>query len=276
MRVFISSDMEGTAGIVDWAQCRGPGAEYETGRRLLLDEVNAAISGAIEGGATDVLVNDSHGAMANLAPIELSGTARYLSGRHKPLYMMQGLDDSFGAVLFVSYHGSMGSNGVLSHTYNPRAVSAVRLNGATVGEAGINALVATAHGVPVALVTGDQVTIEETSAVLPDIAGVIVKEAVTRFSAMSLHPTAACLAIADAAKAAVERAIRGDIGPPAIEIPACLEVDWLTADMAEMATWIGGVTRSAARSVEIRDDDPLAIYRRFIATIAITRSIVEG
>jgi D-amino peptidase len=183
MRVFISSDMEGTAGIVDWAQCRGPGPEYEMGRRLL--------SGAIDGGATDVLVNDSHGAMANLDPAELSSHARYLSGRHKPLYMMQGLDDSFGAALFVSYHGSMGSNGVLSHTYNPRAISAVRLNATTVGEAGINALVAKAHGVPIALVTGDQVTIAETKAVLSDIEGVIVKEAITRFSALSLHPTTA-------------------------------------------------------------------------------------
>jgi D-amino peptidase len=276
MNIFISSDMEGTAGIVDWAQCRGPGAEYETGRRLLLDEVNAAIEGARDGGATGVLVNDSHGAMANLAPAELSGEARYLSGRHKPLYMMQGLDGSFGAALFVSYHGSMCSNGVLSHTYNPRAVSAVRLNGTTVGEAGINALVATAHRVPIALVTGDQVTIEETKAVLPDAVGVVVKEAITRFSALSLHPTAACLAIRTAARSAVERVIGGKIGPPPIELPARLEVDWLTADMAEMATWIGGVERTAARSIEIRHDDPLAVYRRFVATVAITRSIVEA
>jgi D-amino peptidase len=276
MRVFISSDMEGTAGIVDWAQCRGPGAEYETGRRLLLDEVNAAIEGATDGGATEVVVNDSHGAMANLSPGGLAGAARYLSGRHKPLYMMQGLDGTFGAALFVSYHGSMGSNGVLSHTYNPRAISAVRLNSTTVGEAGINALVARAHGVPIALVTGDQVTIEETAAVLPQTVGVVVKEAVTRFSALSLHPTAACLGIRAAAQTAIERVMAGEIGPPPIELPVRLEVDWLTADMAEMATWIGGVERTAGRSVEIKGDDPLAVYQRFVATIAITRSIVEA
>jgi len=276
VRVFISSDMEGTAGIVDWTQCRGPGPEYETGRRLLLDEVNAAISGAVDAGASEVLVNDSHGAMANLAPAELSAGASYLSGRHKPLYMMQGLDDSFDAVFFVSYHGSMGSNGVLSHTYNPRAISAVRLNGTTVGEAGINALVAAAHGVPVALVTGDQVTIAETTAVLPEVVGVVVKQAVTRFSALSLHPTVACGAIRSAAAAAVERVARSQLAPPPIELPACLEVDWLTADMAELATSIGAIERTAARTVEIRGDDPLGIFRGFVAAIAITRSIVEA
>jgi D-amino peptidase len=211
--------------------------------------------------------------MANLAPPGLSGATRYLSGRYKPLYMMQGLDDSFGAVLFVSYHGSMGSNGVLSHTYNPRAVSAVRLNGTIVGEAGINALVAQGHQVPIALVTGDQVTISETKAVLPETEGVVVKEAVTRFSALSLHPATACLAIRRAAKTAVEKVTKGEIGPPLIELPARLEIDWLTADMAEMATSVGGIERTSARTVEIRGDDPLGIFRRFVAAIVITRSI---
>jgi D-amino peptidase len=275
MHIFVSSDMEGTAGIVDWAQCRGPGPEYEIGRRLLLDEVNAAISGAVAGGATSVVVNDSHGVMANLPPGELAAEARYISGRHKPLYMMQGLDSSFDAVFFVSYHGSMGSNGVLSHTYNPRAVSAVRLNGTVVGEAGINSLVALGHGVPVALVTGDQVTVAETSAVLPDTQAVTVKEAITRWSADSLHPAAACRAIHAGAQHAVEAVARGELGPPPIELPARLQVDWLTADMAEMATWIGGVTRTGDRTVEIGGDDPIGIYRSFVAAIAITRSIVE-
>ncbi len=275
MRVFISSDMEGVAGIVDWAQCRAPGPEYEIGRRLLLDEVNAAIAGAVAGGATSVVVNDSHGAMANLPPAELAAEARYISGRHKPFYMMQGLDSSFDAVFFVGYHGSMGSNGVLSHTYNPRAVSSARLNGVVVGEAGINALVALGHGVPVALVTGDQVTIAETSAVVPGVVGVSVKEAVTRWSADCLHPAAACRAIRAGAEAAVQRAGRGELAAPPIELPARLEVDWLTSDMADMATWVGGITRTGERCVEIEGDDPVGIFRRFVAAVAITRSIVE-
>ena len=158
MKVFVSSDMEGTAGIVDWAQCSGDGPEAAAGRRLLLDEVNAAIDGAVRAGATEIVVNDSHSTMRNLPPDQLHASAEYLAGAHKPLYMMQGLDDSFDAIFFVSYHGSMGGeSAVLSHTYNPNAVAEIRLNDTVVGESGINALVAAHYGVPVVLVTGDQV-----------------------------------------------------------------------------------------------------------------------
>src|SRR3954469_11668244 len=168
MKVFVSSDMEGTAGVVDWSQCLPGEREYEHYRALLQAEVNAAITGAMDGGATEFLVNDSHSSMQNLRPAELTlrpggfaGRAPYLSGRHKPLYMMQGLDGSFDAVFFVSYHGSMSTASPLSHTYNPNAIAEVSLNGTVVGESGINALVALAHEVPVVLVTGDDVTAEE-------------------------------------------------------------------------------------------------------------------
>ena len=107
MKVFISFDMEGVAGIVDWSQCRPPGQPYEEGRALLLGEVNAAIDGALAGGATEIVCNDSHGTMNNLNPAELHGRARYVAGRHKPLYMMEGMDASVDAVFFVGYHGSI-------------------------------------------------------------------------------------------------------------------------------------------------------------------------
>jgi len=142
--------MEGVAGIVDWDQCRAPGRPYEEGRRLLLGEVNAAIDGALAAGATEIVCNDSHGTMNNLDPELLHGQARYVSGRHKPLYMMQGLDASADVVFMVGYHGSIsGESSVLSHTYNPSVISHVTLNSSRVGESGINALVALAHGVPV-------------------------------------------------------------------------------------------------------------------------------
>src|ERR1700737_4777729 len=132
--------MEGTAGVVDWEQCVGDGPGAAAGRGLLLAEVNAAIEGALAGGATEIVVNDSHSTMRNLPPDALAGQASYISGRHKPLYMMQGLDDTFDAVMFVSYHGSVGAPAGLSHTYNPRAVIEARLDGAVTGGAGINAL----------------------------------------------------------------------------------------------------------------------------------------
>ena len=273
MKVFISSDMEGTAGIVDWAQCVGDGPEAAAGRRLLLAEVNAAIEGAVEAGATGVLVNDSHSTMRNLPPDELVGDASYLSGTHKPLYMMQGLDASFDAVLLVSYHGSMGAPAVLSHTYNPNAVMEVRLDGVVTGEAGINALVAAHYGVPVVLVTGDRPACEETATLLPGIRTAVVKEAVSRMAAQSLHPHAACALIRAAAADAVGAA--GEIGPPPIGVDATLELDVRTTDIAEAMTWVRGVERVSARTVSIRGTDRLATFRSFAAAVLLTRTVAD-
>jgi D-amino peptidase len=274
VKVFLSSDIEGTAGIVDWMQVLPGTADFELGKRLLLGEVNAAIEGAHAGGATEVVVNDSHYLMANLPPDALARRARYLSGRHKPLYMMEGLDGSFGAVLMVAYHGSIGhERAILSHTYNPKAVYEVRLNGAVVGESALNALVALHHGVPVVLITGDEATADEARGFAPAIEAVVVKRSVTRFAAESLHPAEACERIRDGAERAVARA--AEIGPPRIELPARLEVDLLTADFAAMATWIAGFRRTGVRSVTIESDDPLGLFRAFVTMIALTRSIVE-
>src|SRR6202035_1790294 len=111
MKVFISFDMEGVAGIVDWSQCLPPGQPYEEGRLLLLGEVNAAIDGAMAGGATEIVCNDSHGTMNNLDPALLHGQAAYVSGRHKPGYMMQGLDPRADVAFMIGYHGSISRAG---------------------------------------------------------------------------------------------------------------------------------------------------------------------
>ncbi|MGX5656695.1 M55 family metallopeptidase [Geodermatophilus nigrescens] len=274
MKVYLSSDMEGTAGVVDWEQCRGPGGEYEHYRRLLQDEVNAAIAGALDAGATEFLVNDSHSTMQNLRPGELLGRARYLSGRHKPMYMMEGLDASFDAVFLVSYHGSMAAEpSTLSHTYNPRAIARVTLNGVEVGESGINALVALGHGVPVVLVTGDDTTADEARAVCPGVTAVVVKRSVSRFAADSLHPDEACRLIREGAAAA----LRGLDGArlPAIDLPATLEVTFRNADLAEMATRIVGVERAGTLAVRITGEDAVELYRTFVTVVLLTRGIGE-
>ena len=276
MKVYISSDMEGTAGIVDWQQCVGPGAAYERGQRLLLAEVNAAIDGAVAAGAESVLVNDSHSSMQNLPPDELHGDAEYLSGRHKPFYMMQGLDSSFDAALFVSYHASAGTAGVLSHTYNPAAIAQVRLNGVVVGESGINALVAAGHGVPVALITGDQYVGPEIEPFCPGIEVVQVKRAVGRTAAHSLHPHEACARILAGAERALHQVSAGQIASPGIDLPARLEVDFRTEEMADMATWLDGrVTRHGTRTATFTDDDPLRLYQTFVAAVYLTRTVAD-
>ncbi|MYS21303.1 D-amino peptidase [Streptomyces sp. DvalAA-14] len=276
MKIFVSSDMEGTAGVVDWSQCRQGQPEYEHYRLLLQEEVNAAIEGALEGGATRFLVNDSHSTMANLRPDALAGRARYLSGRHKPFYMMQGLDASFDGVFFVSYHGSMSSTrATLSHTYNPAAISEVRLNGTVAGESGINALVALGHGVPVLLITGDETTATELEPFSPGAIGAVVKSSVSRFAADSLHPAEAGEMIHDAARLAVG-ALPG-AALPAIELPATLTVRMRNPDLAEMATWISGVEADPGDPVTVRitDSDPIRLYRTFVTVVLLTRGIAE-
>ncbi len=274
MKIYLSSDMEGTAGVVDWAQCIGPSGEYDYYRRLLQDEVNAASAGAASAGATSFLVNDSHSSMQNLRPDELLGSARYLSGRHKPMYMMQGLDASYDAVFFVSHHGSMASDAsTLSHTYNPKAIARVRLNGTEVGESGINALVALCHGVPVVLVTGDATTAAEAQRICPGIHAAVVKTSVTRFSADSLHPTVACELIRDTAAAAVSDL--GSASLPQVELPATMEVTLRNSDFAEMATRVAGVERVDPLIVQLVDDDPIRLYQRFITVVLLTRGRAE-
>lgn len=277
MKVFISCDMEGVAGIVDWAQCRvDGGAAYERGCRLMLGEVNAAIRGAVTAGATDVVVNDSHGAMANLDPDLLEPPASYVSGRHKPGYMMQGLDSSFDAVFFVGYHGSIsGPPSVLSHTYNPEVISAVRLGGDEVGESGVNALVAHAYSVPVALVTGDDVTLSEAATVAPNHVGVAVKTSITRFSAHHLRPDEACSRIEAGARTAIEAVSAGQVGKRPLSEPLEVEVDLQTADMAVVAAWVKGVEQVGPRTVRVTGagerPDGRAVYDAFVALTYITR-----
>jgi D-amino peptidase len=274
VKVFISSDMEGTAGVVDWDQCVAGGSQYPYYADLLTGEVNAAIEGAMASGATEFLVNDSHSKMANLKPDALVGRASYLSGRYKPMYMMQGLDASFDAVFFVSYHGSMGSKGsVLSHTYFPTAFAEITINGVVAGEAGINALVASKYRVPIVLVTGDDTTAEETRRFCPEIKVAVVKKSVTRFAAESLHPEVARDLIHTQAKAALDDLTSA--APPAIEAPIRLAMSFRGSDYCELAARIAGVERTGDLTAAIVGDDPLWIYQTFVTVVLLCRGLVE-
>ncbi|HEX3650383.1 MAG TPA: M55 family metallopeptidase [Pseudonocardiaceae bacterium] len=274
MKVFISSDMEGTAGVVDWDQCVTGGSQYDYYTELLTGEVNAAIEGAAAAGATEFLVNDSHSKMANLKPEALAGRAAYLSGRYKPMYMMQGLDTSFDAVFFVSYHGSMGSRGsTLSHTYFPTAFAEVTINGRVAGEAGINALVAAAYRVPIVLVTGDDITAVETRRFCPDIHAAVVKKSVTRFAAASVHPADARDLIRNEATAAIKSL--ASASPPVIRPPVSLDISFRSSDYCELADRIEGVKRTGDLAASIVGDDPLWIYQTFVTVVLLCRGLVE-
>ncbi|AWS42216.1 M55 family metallopeptidase [Streptosporangium sp. 'caverna'] len=274
MKIYISSDMEGTAGVVDWDQCVIGGSQYPYYTELLTGEINAAIEGAMQAGATEFLVNDAHSKMANLKPDALAGRAGYLSGRYKPMYMMQGLDASFDAIFLVSYHGSMGSKGsVLSHTYFPLAFAEVTVNGVVAGEAGINSLVSAAYQVPIVLVTGDATTAEETERFCPGIKAAVVKRSVSRFSAESLHPAAARDLIREQARSAVEDL--STARQTAVSLPATLGISFRSSDYCELACRIAGVERTGDLSASITGDDPLRIYQTFITVVLLCRGLVE-
>jgi len=275
MKIYLSTDFEGTSGIVAWEQAIEGNPEYAHGRALLTAEVNAAIEGAREGGATEIVVNDAHHNMRNLRADELVGEATLISGRHKPLYMMEGLDSSFDGVFFVSYHGSIGAPAaILSHTYNPHTIHAVRVNGHIAGESALNALVAAHYKVPILLVSGDEVTVEEAAWFAPAAERITVKEGIGRFAATNLHPQVARRLIGEGAARAVARR-RDGASLPAFDLPARLEIEFLTADMAEVALAIAGVSRPAARTVVMDDDDMLSLYKRFVAIILLTRGLFD-
>lgn len=207
-KVFISADMEGISGISASDQLSAAGAEYNRSRKLMADDVNAAIRGARRGGATDIVVNDSHGSMRNLRLEDLDGQVRLISHSFKRAGMMEGLDESFDAVIFVGYHAKAGHpGGLFAHT-GSGVVRDVRVNGQSLGEGGLNTLVAAWYGVPVVLVTGDDVAVRQVAEVATLAKTVAVKRAINPL-AVELRPFAAVhREIEEAASAGVGAAKR--------------------------------------------------------------------
>lgn len=188
-KVYISVDMEGISGVNGDDQTGASGAEYGRARKLMAEDANAAIRGAFEGGATDVLVNDSHGSQRNLLPEDLDPRARLISHSYKRYGMMEGLDETFDAIVFVGYHAKADApRGLFAHT-GSGVVRDLQVNGRSVGEGGMNAALAAWYGVPVVAVTGDDVAVEEVKAVVPGIHGVVVKRAIN-VRAVELRPLA--------------------------------------------------------------------------------------
>ena len=264
MRVYISVDMEGVAGVVHESQTDPTdpacAAEYARFRRLMTAEANAAVDGAVAAGATRVVVNDSHWFMRNLLAEELHQAAELVAGDPKPRSMVQGIDEpeGFDAALFVGYHARAGTrNAILDHTYADR-IYEVRLNGKPVGELGINAAFAGVSGVPVALVSGDAALAAEAKDLLGDGVGtVVVKEAVSRHAARSVAPAVACRMIRDEAT----RTLKRKHAPFVLATPIALEVDFAQTIHADMAELCPGATRTAGRTVAFSHADYREVFR---------------
>jgi D-amino peptidase len=197
-KVYISVDMEGISGVSGPDQTTAGGAEYGRSRKLMAEDANAAIRGAIAAGATDVVVNDSHGGQRNLLPEDLHPSARLISHSFKRHGMMEGLDDSFDAVIFIGYHAKAETpGGLFAHT-GSGVVRDLAINGRSVGEGGMNTMLAAWHGVPVVLVTGDDVAVAEVREVATSARGVVVKRAIN-VRAVELLPLGAARQLIEAA-----------------------------------------------------------------------------
>jgi D-amino peptidase len=266
VRVYISVDMEGVAGVAheDQTDPTDPrhAAEYNRSCRLMTAEANAAIEGALAAGATRVLVNDSHWLMRNLLPDELHPSAELVSGSPKLRSMMEGIELGFDAALCIGYHARAGTAmAVIDHTYTSR-VHEARLNGRPVGELGLNAALAGTWDVPVALVSGDQALAAEARDLLGDeVETVVVKHAVGRFAARSLAPAEACRRI----RAGVAAALGRPHQPLRLESPAQLEVELALTQMADLAELVPGSVRTGGRTISYRHEDYREVFRAWRA-----------
>jgi len=270
VRVYISVDMEGIAGISHPAPTGSKDAKYPAAVELMVAETNAAIEGTLAGGATAVLVNDSHGGMFNLTPADIHREATVLQGQ-KAWSMVAGAQPApdgaarFDVALFVGYHARAGHpRGTIAHTYSGAPVES-RLDGRPTGEYGLNALALGAWGIPVGLVSGDDALAQEVPEWLPWTERVVVKAADGGHSAASVHPSVACERIRDGAERAVRRAAAGEMRTLQVGPPVVVEIDFGRGVLADHAAIVPGAERVGDRTVRFSADDPLVAFRAFLA-----------
>jgi len=260
MKVFISADIEGVACVVAREDGKLEGVEYERAREWMTMEVNAAIEGAKDAGATQFVVADSHGHMRNLMAEKLQEEALLVRGSPRPGTMVEGVDNSFDAAFFIGYHSRAGTaNGVLSHTYLGSTIYEIRLNGMAVGEPGFNAAAVGHYGVPVAMIAGDDTVKAEVNQIMPWTENVVTKWAISTLSAKNLTPQASRKAIREGARKALGRL--SEMKPLVMEKPVHLEIDFMQALSANIAADIPGVERVGGRMVTYTGKDMLDVVR---------------
>ena len=256
MKIFISADIEGVACVVAREDGKLEGVEYERAREWMTGEVNAAIEGCLEAGATEFVVADSHGHMRNLMAEKLHEKALLVRGSPRPGTMVEGVGEDCAAAMFIGYHSQAGNpHGVLSHTYLGSTIYQVRLNGKAYGEPGINAAAVGHYGVPVALIAGDDTVKDEVSEYLPWTENVVTKWAISTFSARNLTPKASQDRIREGARNALGRL--GSMQPYQLGTPIRMEIDLMQAYYAELAADIPGVERLSGRSIACECKDML-------------------
>lgn len=269
MKAWISVDMEGVSGIVDREQLMPSARLYDTSRAWMMADLEAVLDGILQDSAVDcVVVNDSHDGMLNLPWNKFRRGVELISGGNKPGSMNAGVEEADFA-LYVGYHAMAGTqDAIMDHTYSGE-IRQVRLNGMPVGETGINAAIAGHHGVPVILVSGDGAVAEEARALLPWVETAPVKWARSRRSARLLPPEEAYALIRAKTANALARYRQGEVKPWTVELPARLEVDLMTTDMADRAMFCPYMERVSATAVGQMFDSIAELFRGFYTVMAL-------
>ncbi|MBP2471482.1 D-amino peptidase [Crossiella equi] len=271
MRILISADMEGVTGVT-WGGDVKPGSPgWERFRPVFTGDVNACIAGLLTGGATDILVNEAHSSQRNLLIEDLDPRARMLTGRHKPLSMMQGVDSGVDGVVFLGYHAAAGQQGVLAHTYLENSITGVWLDGELASEGRLNAALAAEHGVPVLMITGDDQCCEDAAQYVPEAELVAVKECVSRYAAICLPPKVSWELITAAAERSMARAGRRDKAPG----PHRIEVEFDAAHLAMAAAVIPTVEQVGVLRVGFDAPDMTEAMKCFKIVTAIAGGATE-
>ena len=270
MKILIATDMEGITGVTTWDHVTPGHAEYARFRRLMTQDVNAAIRGAIESGADEIIVADGHGNGSNILIEELDPRARLNTGSPSPFSMMQGIDESVDAVMFIGYHARNGSpNAVLDHTWSSESVANIWLNDILTGEHGLNAAVAGHFGVPVIMVSGDQTACAQVVELLGEVETAVVKQATGHFAAECLSPQVTQEMIFMFAARAVGRLAEGDAPDPfVLDAPVRVTVEFFTSVMADRAMRIPFAQREGTR-VSFSAQVMASVYSGFRAMVTL-------
>ncbi|MFC9745789.1 M55 family metallopeptidase [Streptomyces niveus] len=273
MKILISADMEGATGVT-WPADVLPGTpQWERCRTLFTSDVNAAVLGFLDGGADEVLINEAHWSMRNLLLEELDARAQLLTGRHKSLSMVEGVQHGdVDAIAFVGYHTGAGTEGVLAHTYLANSITGVWLNGARASEGLLNAHVVAEYGVPVVLVTGDDLTCRDADGYAPDARKVAVKDHVSRYAAVCRTPARTAADIRAAAQEATALAVRYE---PVVGGPFTVELEFDAEHLCGAATVVPGVVRDGERRVAYTSETMYEGIRTFKAVTTIVSAAVE-
>lgn len=269
LKVFISADMEGITGVVAAEQTTPGNPEYVAAKKWMAEDVNAAVEGALRAGATEVVVNDSHGSQRNIDPGDIHPKAVLISGYPKPLSMMQGIDETYNAVLFIGYHAGAGTtDAVLDHTISSSVVQSVKVNGMELPELGLNAAIAGAYNVPVVFISGDVAVCKQAKAILgSEVVTAPVKDGIGRTAARLVPFAEARRGIRDRVTDALRKL--GQVKPFKVASPCRFELMFYISAQADMAMYFPNAQRVNARTVAFTSEDYLKGFKTLRGMIAI-------